>query len=149
MNRSHHRSRRGVLLFCVLVCLLVTSAIATATMQSALRARREVRWSHQMQQTQWLLEAGVHRAAKQLRQSDQYQGETWRPADAIAHFDNAAVVIRVTPADDGSNEVNVTARLGVGLEDTRSTTVSRTTRSHQFLFRSPENSSDSEPSTTE
>ena len=84
MKRVHGNSpRSAALLICVLVCLLVASSIVMATTHTALRERRNVRIEHQMLQTQLLLDAGILRAAAQLRSSPRYEGETWQPKASI------------------------------------------------------------------
>jgi hypothetical protein len=130
-------------LVCVLVCLLIASTIAAATTQSALRGRRDIRIQHQMRQTELLLDAGVLRAARQLRRSDAYQGESWRPVNSIPRFDQARVEIRVSsdPQQDGLRQVEVTASLGGGDQlQLRSAGVTR--RSHTFQVRSSAGNTD-------
>ena len=114
MKNQQRRPHSGALLICVLVCMLVASAMVTATTRSALQARRDIRLQHQMRQTELLLDAGILRAASQIQQSNQYEGETWRPKEALSRFDNPSVEIRISSDEkkDNSRHVEVIASIG-------------------------------------
>lgn len=142
MTNRRSNTRHGVLVICVLVCLLVAGTIVTATTHLALRSRRDVRLEQQMRQTELLLDAGILRAARQLKTSGEYDGETWRPTDAVSRFDNARVDIRVTvdEQDKDFRHVEVIASLGVAVDDVQQKTASLTRRSHSFRVK-PSNSS--------
>lgn len=126
-------SRRGSLIVCVLACLLIASTIIASTTRSALQRRRNVHVEHQLRQTELLLDAGVLRAARQLRVSRDFVGETWRPAGAISRFDGARVEIRVAknPQNDNLRDVVVIASLGNDVAGERSTPLV-TRRTHAF-----------------
>jgi hypothetical protein len=142
MSNQRSGARHGALVICVLVCLLVASTIVTATTHLALRSRRDVRIEQQMRQTELLLDAGILRAARQLKTPGDYESETWRPTDAVSRFDNARVDIRVTVDEQvkGSLRVEVIASLGVAVDDVQQKTASLTRRSHSFRVK-PSNSS--------
>jgi type II secretory pathway component PulK len=131
IHRRRH-SRGGALLVCVLVCLLVACSLVTAMTSNALRFRRDVRLQHQMRQTELLLDAGVLRAARLLRASSDYQGESWRPDHAIERFGNPQIEIRVETIDSDSRRVAVTAGLGIADDDGQQQIASRTRRTHIF-----------------
>ncbi len=149
-RRSIRRQRRsGALIICVLVCMLVAVTLVGTAAQLALRSRREVRTQQQMLQTELLLDAGVLRAAQQLELSADYQGESWRPVEAIESFETAVVVIRVSDGQDAGEQqgeqqgetpsavrrrVLVTASLGVAVDDVRRSKASQTKRSHEFTI---------------
>lgn len=149
MRQIDRKQRRGALLICVLVCLLVACALISSTVRSALRSRRDVRVQHQMRQTELLLDAGVLRAARLLRASADYQGESWRPTTAITRFDNALVKIHVTRGDNDSRLVEVIASLGVAVDDVKQTRALLTRRTHTFQIKLSESSSTSESPSTE
>ena len=151
MISTRSKPHRGTLVICVLVCLLVASTMVTATTHSALRSRRSVRLEHQMRQTELLLDAGVLRAARQLHASDDYRGETWRPANAITRFDNALVDIRVTKSDDDPSirSVEVVASLGTAVDDVQRNKASLTRRTHTFDWKASESSPTSQPPSAE
>ena len=150
MNRScKPSSRSGTLVICVLVCLLVASSMVVSTTRSALQARRECRVQQQLRQTELLLEAGVRRAAAQLNDNREYEGEEWEasPISGLA----PVVRIKVTSNADSSNEIEVIATLGVRDDGGRYRESTKTQRSHRFRVRtsnpnSPNDSSDSSSS---
>ncbi len=150
MNKPHRKPRSGALLICVLVCMLVASAMVTATTRSALQSRRNVRLQHQMRQTELLLDAGVLRAASQLQLSDDYEGETWRPTNALDRFDNPLVEIRISSGEqkDDSRRVEVIASLGIS-DDPQKINASRTRRTHTFSLELSDISPTPESSTAE
>lgn len=141
-TKPRQRLRQGTLVVCVLVCLLVASSIATAMIQSALGARRGLRLEHQMRQTQLLLDAGILRAVRKCRTSEDYQGETWRPAPAIARFEGARVDINVTSDDgrDGWQRIEVVAILALQSDGNQRKRLPRTRRTHAFRLRTSDSS---------
>ncbi len=137
MNKLRRKPHSGALLICVLVCLLVASAMVTATTRSALQSRRDVRLQHQMRQTELLLDAGVLRAASQLQRSNDYEGETWRPKNALARFDNPSVEIRISAGKQNkkdSRRIEVIASLGAADDPTQLSASQTQTHSH-VLYR--------------
>jgi hypothetical protein len=145
MSQKRASTRRGALVVCVLVCLLVAGTVVTATTRLALQSRREVRLNQQLRQTELLLDAGILRAARQLQTSADYKGETWRPTDAISRFDNAQVQIRVAfdELEKDSHLVTVVASLGVAVDNAQQKAASLTRRSHSFRVNSSNSNSDS------
>lgn len=105
--------RSGSVLICVLVCLAIVTALAASMLQTALQARKAVRQEIQLSQSEFLLAAGVQRAAEQLSDDPAYTGETWQlTSAAIPGQESALVEIKVTPvAADGSALVEVIAQL--------------------------------------
>lgn len=130
---TDHASRRGTVVVCVLACMLVAASLAAATTHAALRWRRSIRIDHQMRQTELLLDAGILRAAKQLRANPDYQGETWRLSVDSIGFESTAVEIRVNPDDDPQGRrVDVVASIGATGDSPKRTNQSQTRRSHTY-----------------
>ncbi len=103
-------ARRGTLVVCVLVCLLVASSMVVATTQSALRARRECRTQQQLRQTELLLDAGIRRSIAQLNARDDYEGEEWTPPS----ISGLAPVVRIqVNREPDRPTVQVVALLGI------------------------------------
>ncbi|MFK8113268.1 MAG: hypothetical protein AB8B91_13755 [Rubripirellula sp.] len=125
-------------MICVLVCMLIAIALVGSTLKHSLQARREVRTQYQMLQTELLLDAGILRASQGMMESPDYQGETWRPAEAVSRFSDALVAITVVDDD-----VTVSASLGVAAEDAKQFTASRTKRSHTFTFENSKSTPES------
>ena len=102
--------RHGLITVCVLVCLIVTVSLSLSMLHSTLRARREVAIRLQVQQTDWLLDAGIQLANARLAESKEYEGETWQVSDAILGFYGGRAVIAVS-RDDDNTTVEVVALL--------------------------------------
>ena len=147
MNHRNHRG--GAVLICVLVCLLVASAMVTVTTGIALQSRHNLRLQHQMRQTELLLDAGVLRAASQLHRANHYEGETWNPESLIG-LENPVVEIRILNDDqsDAAIFVEVIASLGAQ-DDPKQSRASHTRRSHTFSFEHTETSPTLDSSTAE
>lgn len=153
MKRTMHQPHRGTVLICVLACLIAVTALIGSTTQAALRARHAARLQKQVRQAELLLEAGVLRAAQQLKKSASYEGEQWRPRLLSAPQDSteteargdeptraeAVVDIRIAQSDDASTrKVEVVTRL-----KSPTAGASAIQRSHQFTFHlSPASSSE-------
>ena len=103
-----------------------------------------------MRQTELLLDAGILRAAKQLRRSSDYRGETWRPSRESVGFESPLVETQGTSGDDPeTRQVEVVAELGAPLSDLQRTNASHTRRSHTFSIPVTADSQDSDPSSVE
>jgi hypothetical protein len=136
--------RRGTIVICVLACLIVATALVASSTQAALRSRKSVRLQQQLRQTELLCQAGVLRAAQQLKKSDSYTGEQWRPrlgleppshavgsAPRGGEAVEAVVDIRVTAADDPQRrDVEVVATC-----DPHVMSAGPMQRSHHFTFQ--------------
>lgn len=132
-RKPHTRkdSRLGTVLICVLACLVVTSALIGGIVQTVLRERQELRLERQLRQTELLCEAGVMRAAHQLKTSTTYEGETWTPKLNDTAWDDASVDINVTPSTDSTSQrIEVVARLGSKMHQ-----VDAMQRSHTFMLQ--------------
>ena len=142
--------RRGTLVVCVLICLLITGSLAAATTHAALRWRRSIRLEQQLRQTELLLDAGILRAAMQLRSSTDYRGETWRPSRESVGFESPVVEIKVTDGDGpASRQVEIVAELGATLSEIARTNPSHTRRSHTFSVVVADTPSNSDSSSVE
>ena len=118
MKHSKKSSRDGVILVCVIACLVVASVLVALAVQSSLRGRRESRLQLQLRQTELLCEAGVMRAAKQFQKSENFAGEQWRPDLGLENYHDAVVEIVVkdsaqeaTQSKQPSKNVTVIAKL--------------------------------------
>lgn len=117
MSRQKSEARRGLVLICVIGCLVVCSVLIALTVQSSLRGRRESRLQLQLRQTELLCEAGVMRAAKQMETSEDYTGEQWHPELNLENYHDAVVDIRVAtvdqvePSNQSTKKVTVIAKL--------------------------------------
>jgi hypothetical protein len=112
------RLRRGAMLVMVLVCLLVSMSLLGGMVRTAMEARRQLHAARDLQQTEWLVQAGADRAAYQLAQDAAYRGETWRLSlNGGGRDADAAVVIEANrDADDEHWQVRVGAEYPAGSE---------------------------------
>jgi hypothetical protein len=105
---------------------------------------------HQLRQTEFLLDAGILRAANQLRRSSDYRGETWRPRASTVGFESPVVEIRVKAGEDPQAlQVEVLARMGSPLADLQRSNPSQTSRSHKFIFMAASDSQNTDSSSVE
>lgn len=107
--------KRGAVLICVVVCLAIVTLLVAAMVQSTLLTRRQIRTEQHLRQTEWLVEAGVERAAFRLANDEEYDGEQWPlPADAIVGTHPGLVNISVRRESTGPATVRVVAEYPSG-----------------------------------
>lgn len=160
-NRYHiqKRRRQGTVLICMLACVLISTTLASVTIHSALISRKEARLRHRLQQTEWLLDAGIQRAKAKLGVSSNYAGERWDvPAQLFpAAVASGVVEIAVSATEDIDRSaessqprliVRVRARLNASREEQMTDSLEKTAvhadydrlqRSHEFVFAAKEN----------
>ena len=128
MSDTSRKRNTGVVLVCVLVCMGIASAIVLTSVRMSLRTRRQMRAEIQLEQTRWLLEAGLVRAVKRLREQPDYAGEMWDASEALTQYDRARVSIDVQrdAASAGTARLILRARVGRQAPGQRSTQRSRT-----------------------
>lgn len=125
------QTRRGVVIICVLACLIVASSLAVTAIQAALRSRREAKTIQRVAQAEFLLDAGVALALEQLRNDEEYPGETWRVDSEELKGREGLVQIEV---DAKSRKVRVTAKLveATSNESATENPAAVIKRSHEF-----------------
>jgi len=105
------RERRGAVLALALIVFLLCVTILCTLLQSVVNHERQVRDRRQIDQAAWLADAGINRAAAQLRQSASYRGETWNvSADELGGAASGKVTIEVKASDQQSAALHVTAQ---------------------------------------
>ncbi|MFT7632431.1 MAG: type II secretory pathway pseudopilin PulG [Mariniblastus sp.] len=115
IRKSSQRS--GAILIVMLVCLGVATTILFTVIQSSIRARRQLQSELQMEQTKWLVDAGIRRAGAQLSNNDEYSGESIKLDNALSHYSDANVEISISSDDLAEHEyrLEITANLtGLG-----------------------------------
>jgi hypothetical protein len=100
-------SCNGSVLVCVLVCLGIASVVSLGTLRSSLTHRRELQRHWQMEQTQWVLEAGWRRAMKARLADDQYTGEVWELSSVLQSDLDAYVEIIIKPKESSQDAVEL------------------------------------------
>ena len=106
-------TRKGTVIIAVLVCMTVAVSILLGAMHSSLTLRRQSRLELQMEQTRQLLDAGVRRALKRLKEKPAYVGETVPLSSVLASYPEAEVKIEVVRGESspGKVEIRVAAQL--------------------------------------
>lgn len=90
------RSRKGAVLICALVCLLLATLMAGVLLQRTSAERERVRTAQSRLQAAWLAESALERASAALAASPGYKGEIWHPTAAdIGGADGGRVAITV------------------------------------------------------
>lgn len=102
------RSRRGAALVVALFCLAAISAIAMATVRTAVIEQRQALRREQELQSLWLAESAVERAAVRARSEEGYSGESWRVAVGPGE-DSPAGVATITVEGDSAGERKIVA----------------------------------------
>ncbi len=110
-------TRRGAVLIAVLVCMGVAVTIVLGVVQASLRERRQLRQELQMEQTKWLMDAGLGHAIAQLNAQPDYAGETMMVAPEIAKFAIAKLEVSVNRIDIPTNQIRVTVTSQLGDRD--------------------------------
>jgi hypothetical protein len=106
MMRARPRKvpRRGIALLWVLVIIVLTSAILSATMAKTLAGRRLIEQRQHELQADWLARSGLEiAAARLLTTAGAYQGETTEP------IPSSVVRIRVESLEDKPGAYHVTS----------------------------------------
>ena len=103
-RQSQFRQRQGIVLIVVLVCLFVVSLLTVTQIRSLLMHRRQTRTQGLQIQAFWLAESAAQRARAKLKESPDYQGETWKVgAEKLGDDLPGVAVIRVERASDEKN----------------------------------------------
>jgi type II secretory pathway component PulK len=114
MRRIRHSSaRHGAAALLVLVCLSFATVVATLLIKSGLAERTYVSRLEFANQADWLVEAGIDRAAAQLTRSASYKGETW-PISFTRLDSPRTVLVRIKVKQDTDPKfrlIRVTAQL--------------------------------------
>jgi type II secretory pathway component PulK len=119
MKRHSGSTRRGTVLVAVLVCMGFATIVLLGAVQNSLHQRRQLRLELQMEQTRWLLDAGLSTGLARLQAKPDYDGETLTVTPALDNYDNASVEIAVIRDVETKKPVRLraTAQLGTSNEN--------------------------------
>lgn len=132
---KHSDKRRGTVLVCTLACAVVVIGVGSASVKLALEHRRTARQRHQLQQTQWLLDAGIQRAQRKLQESGtDYQGELWTVPLPHMQGRSAEIEISIEPLTTVAERHLVRVEAVIQPDAQRSTDM-ETRRSMRFIAR--------------
>ena len=110
--RPTTRSRPGIAAMIAIVCLSFVMIVGTVLLKIGLTERIEARHLESQMQAQWLVEAGLERAAARLAQSTKYTGETWTVSPSELHRPQGGVVqieVKTDKSAPKSHVLHVTA----------------------------------------
>jgi hypothetical protein len=110
------RCNRGTVIVAALVSMLIVMSMLGTLLQGSLRARRQLHAERDLRQTEFLLEAGLDRAALRLSREADYRGETWNlPSDQIVGRGDGQVAITASRGpSDGPWEVKIVVEYPLG-----------------------------------
>jgi len=111
------RVLNGSVLICVLVCLGIASIVSLGSLKTSLTHRRELQRHWQMEQTQWVLEAGWRRALKARLADDQYAGEVWQLPGVLQSDLDASVQITINPEEASQDFVELLVAVTLQTKD--------------------------------
>lgn len=117
MRSSPRRStkRPGMALLLALGILALAGLLAATLLTALAAARQSQRVGHERAQAQWLVEAGLQRAAARRALDAGYRGETWHiDAEALAEVlpaNRGADVVLEIASDESSGRLAVTAQV--------------------------------------
>lgn len=121
------RRRGAAAITVVLVCIGVIGILIFASLQTSLRQRRQLDRELQMEQTRWLVEAGMGHAIKLVESKEDLESDPIVIKPELAGNNVAEVKIEFKKAADAV-EVSVTAWIGL---DDRPETQTRQTLSEK------------------
>lgn len=125
------RRRGAVALVCAMTAAVVFLGISGVAVRTSLRARQERKTERDLQQLEFLCDAGVLRAKEQLKLNPEYKGETWLDQDAPygnGHW-KIEIVVGAKSESEGSpsnKSVQVTAQINERHYSPSSVTSTRT-----------------------
>jgi len=129
-KRSHGTTRTGGTAFIAIVCLLLVGFFAAAVLKVVV-ARRDALGSERGRlQADWLVEAGLERAAARLANDPDYAGETWSIPPERLRGRSATVTIHVDTSEDHNELRSIEVRAETPADGER-----RAKRGKTFLIR--------------
>ena len=114
MIRHSSSSRRGTVLVAVLVGMGFATIVLLGAVQTSLHQSRQVKRELQMEQTRWLLDAGLSTAIARLQAKPDYDGETVKITPALDKYSLGTIEMAVIRNDVPDQQIGlrVTATLG-------------------------------------
>jgi type II secretory pathway component PulK len=115
-------TRRGGAALFVLICLSFATVAATLLMQTGVAERTYASRLVLTRQAEWLVEAGLDRAAPRLARSSRYAGETW-PISAAGLGPGRSAVVHIEIKQDTTDPTRRSIRVQAKLREGDATTV--------------------------
>jgi len=100
------RVRRGAVLVAALVCMAIVMTMIGAMLLAVQRTGRQAHIERDLRQCEWLLEAGLDRAAYRLACEADYRGETWMlPSTEIVGSGDGQVTTEVSASTEEKRQL--------------------------------------------
>ena len=146
MSRSLKTARRkGVVLICVLACIVVVTSLVATSLMAASRARREARSYQRMSQVKWMLDLGIRRANQTLLSEESYAGEKILWEDPAWPEHELRIEIKLAERTDVESEEIVQVQASItrilSTDDSEPDGLNEEIR-RSHAFRLPQNASD-------
>lgn len=106
-NRPRKNGRSGAILIAVLVVLGVVSAMLLAAVTASVKQRRQLRQELQLEQTRWVVDAGVRKAILDI-QSGRKVDQVLELGDVFDNLDLAVLKIESNKAEDSDQPATIT-----------------------------------------
>lgn len=104
------KPNRGTILIVVLVCLAVASTILLGVVGVSVRHRQQVRAEVQLEQTYWLLDAGIGKAIAKFEQDADFEDFAFTTDGSLKNY-SGSVEINAVEQNDKQVVLRVTAKL--------------------------------------
>lgn len=129
LSTSDCGKRSGITLVTVLVLLSVATIIMITALQASIRQRRQLRQELQLEQTKWLVDAGVRKSLLELDNDPEFEGKTIDLSGSFAKYEIATLELKRNESN-GETKVD-TMQVNAVIEPTKESSLS-TKRSHDF-----------------
>lgn len=126
------RRRRGLAAMVALVSISFATVIAAVILKAGVAEHGYIRRLERQSQADWLVEAGLDRAAAQLVRTPSYSGETW-PISASSLGGTRDAIVRIEVKRDASNSKRRSVHVTV-VFDSKSVTPIETSKETIFTI---------------
>ena len=110
VNDFRRRRRNGTTLIVVLVCLVAVTSILLGLVGTSIRHRGQVRTEVQLEQTYWLLDAGIGAAIAEFKRNPDFEELAVSMDEPFENY-KGSVTINVLTRNETQLHVRVTAKL--------------------------------------
>lgn len=104
------KNRHAASLFVVIACLTVVTMILLSTVTESIRHRRQVRTEIQLEQTSWLLDAGIGKAISMYNQDAKFERTVYSVDESFSKY-QGELAIEIVNVTSEAAHIQITARL--------------------------------------
>ena len=131
-NSPRQHGRNGVTLVVVLVLISVVTIIMLTALTSTLRQRRQLRMDLQLEQTKWIVDAGVRKSLLELKRNPDFKGQTIDLSSALPKYEVSTLAIKRVVSDKKKTGDTIEVNASI---DFRKDTTRSTKRSHNYQIK--------------